>query len=213
VELLQEAGMKPASRCIDSSTLTLEETHALCLDTASTGGMVARVHTGDPSLYGALREQARLLDRDGIAWGVVPGITASFAAAAAAGCSFTVPEVTQTLVITRLAGRTPVPEAERLRELARHGSSMAIYLSAQDADAVQAELAIFPGDTPVVCASKVGWLDERLVRTTVAELAETVRAHGLTRQTVFLVLPGESVRAADSCSKLYDAGFAHGYRS
>ena len=113
----------PGVPVVDSAPLTLEQCHDLVRRTALAGGPVARVHTGDPSLYGALREQARLLDQDGIPWRVIPGVTAACAAAAAAGVTFTVPEVTQSLIITRMEGRTPVPEREALHLLAAHGTS------------------------------------------------------------------------------------------
>lgn len=206
------AGAKPGARVVDSAPLTLEQTHALIVETVRGGGTVARVHTGDPSLYGAVAEQAALLERDGIDYAIVPGVTAAFAAAAAAKASFTAPEATQTLIITRLAGRTPVPEAERLRDLARHGCSLAVYLSAGDPEGLQEELlaADLPPDTPVVAARAVGWPQEALARTTVAGLAACAREHGFTRQTVYLVLPGEGKEAARS--KLYDPEFRHGYR-
>ena len=117
---------KPGAVVADSAGMSLDETHALMLETARKGGLVARVHTGDPSLFGSVREQTALLDRDGVTWAIIPGVTAAFAAAARGGVSFTVPEVTQSLIITRLHGRTPVPESERLSELARHGSSVAV---------------------------------------------------------------------------------------
>lgn len=200
------------ARVIDSAPLTLEQTHALLRETALAGGTAARVHTGDPSLYGTVREQMRLLHAEGIACSVVPGVTAAFAAAAAAGVSFTAPEVTQSLVITRLEGRTPVPDAERLRELARHGSALAVYLSAAAPERLQEELAtagVAP-HTPVLAAHRVGWPDEALAWTTAGELAETVRTRGFSRQTVFLVLPGEA--AGETASRLYAADFAHGWR-
>ena len=201
----------PGVPVVDSAPLTLEQCHDLVRRTALTGGAVARVHTGDPSLYGALREQARLLDQDGIPWRVIPGVTAACAAAAAAGVTFTVPEVTQSLIITRMEGRTPVPEREALRLLAAHGTSLAVYLSAGASENLQAELlAHTPPDTPVLCAYRVGWPDQRLVWTTAGTLAQCVEEHGLVRQTVFLVLPGQN--AADTASLLYAAKFSHGYR-
>jgi len=175
------------------------------------GQHVARVHTGDPSLYGAVREQMHLLREAGAECEVVPGITAACAAAARAGVSFTVPGVTQSLIITRLAGRTPMPEKERLSALAAHGCSLAVYLSANNAQRLQDELARLPGDTPVLCAHRVGWPDEQMAWTSTARLAATVEKLGLTRQTVFLVLPGENAQEARSC--LYDPAFAHGWRS
>lgn len=203
---------KADARVIDSAPLTLERTHALLRETALAGGTAARVHTGDPSLYGTVREQMRLLHAEGIPCSVVPGVTAAFAAAAAAGVSFTAPEVTQSLVITRLEGRTPVPDAERLRELARHGSAMAVYLSAAAPERLQEELAaagVAP-HTPVLAAHRVGWPDQSLAWTTADGLAETVRMRGFSRQTVFLVLPGEA--AGETASRLYAADFAHGWR-
>lgn len=204
---------RPDARVVDSAPLTLEQTHALLRETALSGGVAARVHTGDPSLYGTVREQMRLLHAEGIACSVVPGVTAAFAAAAAAGVSFTVPEVTQSLVITRLEGRTPVPEAEQLRELARHGCAMAVYLSAAAPERLEEELAaagITP-HAPVLAAHRVGWPDQTLAWTTAGGLAETVRQQGFSRQTVFLVLPGEA--AGDTASRLYAADFAHGWRA
>ncbi|BFR47833.1 precorrin-4 C(11)-methyltransferase [Nitratidesulfovibrio sp. HK-II] len=204
---------RPDARVVDSAPLTLEQTHALLRETALSGGVAARVHTGDPSLYGTVREQMRLLHAEGIACSVVPGVTAAFAAAAAAGVSFTVPEVTQSLVITRLEGRTPVPETEQLRELARHGCSMAVYLSAAAPERLEEELAAagIAAHTPVLAAHRVGWPDQALAWTTAGGLAETVRRQGFSRQTVFLVLPGEA--AGDTASRLYAADFAHGWRA
>ncbi|MGD8388323.1 MAG: cobalt-precorrin-4/precorrin-4 C(11)-methyltransferase, partial [Desulfobacteraceae bacterium] len=131
---------RPEARVEDSSSMTLEETHALMKETVRAGGIVARVHTGDPALYGAVREQMVLLRRDGITYQVIPGVTVAFAAAAAAGVSFTLPEKTQSLILTRLEGHTPVPGRERLREMARHQASMAVYLSTGDPEGVVREL-------------------------------------------------------------------------
>ena len=204
--------VKPGAVVVDSAGLSLSETHALMLETARAGGLVARVHTGDPSLFGSVREQTRLLDRDGVSWTVVPGVTAAFAAAARAGVSFTVPEATQSLIITRLHGRTPVPESERLAELARHGSSIAVYLSADKAAALASELRLagLPESTVIVIARKVGHPEEKIIRTTLAGLEESVQSGNIVRQTVFLILPCEN--AAQVPSRLYDASFAHGFR-
>lgn len=196
----------------DSAPLTLEETHELMRGAVRAGKSVARVHTGDPSLYGAVREQMALLERDGINYETVPGVTASFAAAAAMNRSFTVPETTQTLIITRLAGRTPVPEAENLRSLAAHGCAMAIYLSAGDPEMLQAELLAggMEPTTLVGMGCRVGWPDQQTCECTLDELATTARKSGFTRQTVFLVLPGEVAGGAESL--LYDKTFSHGFR-
>ena len=202
----------PEAEVLDSAPLTLEECHALVRATALAGGTVARVHTGDPSLYGALREQAALLEAEGIPWRVIPGVTAACAAAAAGGVTFTVPEVTQSLIITRLEGRTPVPERESLAALAAHGSSMAVYLSAREAGTLQAELLRhLPPETAVLCAHLVGWPEEELHWTRLADLAHCVARHNLTRQTVFLILPGECRKG--TASRLSAADFAHACRA
>lgn len=199
------------ARVVDSSPLTLAETHALLLETVRQGGLAARVHTGDPSLYGAVAEQARLLDAAGIPHAVIPGVTAAAAAAAAFGVSFTEPEATQTLILTRQAGRTPMPPGETLADLARHQAAMAVYLSAGDPEGVAASLAAggYPPDTPVAVGHRLGWPGEVRLWATVATLAAATRRAGLGRQTIFLVLPGLG-RGNDS--KLYDPSFGHGFR-
>jgi precorrin-4/cobalt-precorrin-4 C11-methyltransferase len=209
------AGAKSGAKVADSAPLNLDETHALMMETVRKGGMVARVHTGDPALYGAIREQMELLDRDGVDYAVVPGVTAGFAAAAAACRSYTVPEVTQTLIFTRIAGKTPVPENEALRKLAAHGSAMCIYLSAGDPEGVQSELLAggLAGSTLAVMAYRVGWPEEKVVVTELANLAVTARENDFNRQTVFLILPGQGVEdAGNAKSLLYDENFKHMYR-
>lgn len=206
------------ARVEDSSSMTLDETHALMVATVRAGGRVARVHTGDPSLYGAVQEQARLLDAEGVSWAIVPGVTAAFAAAAMAGESFTAPELVQSLVVTRAAGRTPVPEGESLTSFAAHGCSIAVYLSTSLAASVQEQLLAggLPGETTVVVAHRAGWPDGEVLRTTLAALVDEVAQRGWTRQAVFLVLPGsgggERGGDEDPGSRLYDPGFGHGWR-
>ena len=193
----------------DSSNMSLEETHAFIIKHVENGD-VARVHTGDPSLYGAMPEQMRLLDEAGMEYEVVPGVTAAFAAAAAAGASFTLPEVCQSLVLTRLPGRTPMPEAERLREMARTGASLAVYLSGAKASDLAEELmaAGLHEDRPVLCAHRVGWPEQRLIWSSVGDLARAAAENGLENQTVFMILPqGRGAR-----SRLYDPDFSHGCR-
>jgi precorrin-4/cobalt-precorrin-4 C11-methyltransferase len=200
------------ARVADSSSMSLDETHAMILQTVRAGGITARVHTGDPSLYGAVKEQMELLDREGVSYEVIPGVTAAFAAAAAARVSFTVPEITQTLILTRMEGRTPVPERERLQSLAAHRSSLAVYLSAENPSGLVEELTAggYAGDTPVVVAYRVGWPDEMILRCRISELVRTVKEADIKRQTLFLILPGaEETR---HFSKLYDREFSHGFR-
>ncbi|MCD6297251.1 MAG: precorrin-4 C(11)-methyltransferase [Deltaproteobacteria bacterium] len=203
---------KKDAKVVDSSGMTLKETHAMILETVRSGDMAARVHTGDPSVYGAIKEQMVLLDRDGVSYEVIPGVTVAFAAAAAAKISFTLPEKVQTLIFTRMAGRTPVPDQERLRDLARHKTSLAIYLSAGDPEVVVKELLSggYPGDTPVVVAYRVGWPDEMIITTHISAIADVVKGAGVHKQAVFLILPGQ--KDDPVFSKLYNPEFTHGYR-
>lgn len=203
---------KEGGRVLDSSSMTLETTHNLLMKTVRTGGMVARVHTGDPSLYGAIREQALLLEQDGVDYEVVPGVSVAFAAAAHAGISFTLPGVTQSLILTRMEGKTPVPEKERLKILAAHGCSLAIYLSAWDPREMAGELISggYPGQTMVFTGYRIGWPDEKVFFTRLSDLADEVAKRGITRQAVFLVLPGQEKSGR---SKLYNPGFSHGFRN
>jgi len=209
------AGARPGVPVIDSAPLSLPQTHALLRDCAAKGGLAARVHTGEPSIYGAVREQAALLDAEGIAWDVVPGVSSAFAAAAAARVSFTVPGGPQTFILTRLSGRTPVPAAESLPLLAAHGAAMAVLLSAGEPERLQAELLAggYPPETCIVLGHKVGWPGGEIARCRLADLARTAREAGFTRQTVFLVLPGEALDPATAQSRLYDPGFSHGWRA
>jgi precorrin-4/cobalt-precorrin-4 C11-methyltransferase len=202
---------KPGATLLDSAPLTLEQTHRAIMEAWRSGGRVARLQAGDPALYGTVAEQARLLAAESVDYAVVPGVTAASAASAALRLPATAPEITQTLILTRLAGRTPVPEAEALRELARHHSALAVYLSASEPEAVRGELLAggYHPDTCVAVAHRVGWPEEELHLSTVAAFPELTRERGLTSQTLFLVLPGYG---AATRSRLYDPGFAHGAR-
>lgn len=204
---------KPGARIVDSSCMTLGETHALLRNTVRSGGMAVRLHTGDPSLYGAVREQAVLLDMENIPWDIVPGVSVAFAAAASAHVSFTVPETCQSLIITRLSGRTKVPEREQLRLLAAHRAALAIYLSAADVEGLQKELRLagLEEEVVVIIAHQIGWKGECIKRSSIARLVEDARDMGITRQTVFLVLPGEN--GIKRNSRLYAEDFQHGFRS
>ena len=195
----------------DSSSMTLEETHELIREIALSGEPVARLCAGDPSLYSAAREQIALLERDKLPWEIIPGVTAACAAAAAAGIGFTVPELSQTLIITRLAGRTPMPEGESLSALLAPYRSVAVYLSGAKASELREELTKrLPGDAPVLCAHRVGHTDSKLVWTTADEVASCVAENGLEDQTVFLILPWRDKKGA--LSRLYSKDFEHGYR-
>ena len=198
----------------NSASMDLAQTHSLLCEAVRQGGVAARVHTGDPSLYGAVREQALLLDEAGIPWKVIPGVTAAFATAASAGLSLTLPEIRQSVIFTRLAGRTPVPERERLRAMAAHQAAMAIYLSGADPAGVAEELVLggLSPEARVVVGYRVGWPEERIFEASIRTMADIVHTHGLSRQLLFLVLPNESQSKGGNASKLYDQAFSHGFR-
>jgi len=180
------------------------------------GRRVVRLHTGDPSLYGAIREQMDELRGRAIPYAVIPGVTAAFAAAAAIGIEYTVPEMTQTLILTRMAGRTPVPEKESLARLAAHNASLVIYLSMALVDEVTRILADAYGpDARCAVAYRVSHPEERILITRTADLALTARENQITRLAVIMVGPAlDHPSALETLrSKLYDRDFVHGYRT
>ncbi len=205
------AEASPNARIENSASMSLEETNSLMTEHAEKGEVVARVHTGDPSMYGAVQEQARLLKERSIEYEVIPGVTSACAAAAASSASFTVPGGTQTLILTRMEGRTPVPPSESLEKLAAHGSAMAIYLSAGNPSRIQKELLAggMDADTSVIIGYRIGWPEEKSVETTLDKLAVTAEENEFKRQTIFLILPGKN---SDSESLLYDSEFSHMFR-
>lgn len=176
------------------------------------GQRVVRLHTGDPSLYGAIREQMDRLDRLGIPCEVIPGVTAAFAAAAALKAEYTVPGISQTLIFTRISGRTPVPEQESLLSLAGHRASMAIYLSSGMAKEVAEVLGKTYGPlAPCAIAFKVSHPEQKIFLTTVDELATVMAENKINRHA--LILTGPFLEAAGNAqSLLYDKHFSHGYR-
>ena len=180
------------------------------------GKKVVRLHTGDPAMYGAIFEQMRELDRLEIPYRVIPGVTAAFAASARMKMEYTLPEKTQTLILTRISGRTPVPETERLEALASHQCSMAIYLSVGHIRKVQEILSRHYGkDAPCAVAYKVSHPEEQIFTGKTSELEDICRRENITRHA--LIIAGQAVAAAINRnevtpSKLYDAGFSHGYR-
>lgn len=181
------------------------------------GKRVVRLHTGDPSLYGAIFEQIRELQKLEIPYEVLPGVTAAFAASSRMGMEYTLPEVTQTLILTRVAGRTPVPESEDLEKLAAIKSSMAIYLSIGQAKKVQGVLETHYGKQSLCAiAYKVSHPEEQIFYTRIQDLVKTCEENNITRHALIIV--GKAVEASRGNmdlipSKLYDAGFSHGYRN
>lgn len=176
------------------------------------GQRVVRLHTGDPSLYGAIKEQMDRLERLGIPCEVIPGVTAAFAAAAALKTEYTVPGISQTLILTRISGRTPVPEKESLLSLAEHKASMAIYLSSGIAEAVAESLSKAYGPlAPCVIAYKVSHPEQKIIQTTVDKLAKVMAENKINRHA--LIIAGPFLEAGDNAqSLLYHKQFSHGYR-
>lgn len=208
--------MKPAATAIDSAGMALEEIVSAVKKAFDKGHKVVRLHTGDPSLYGAINEQMRELDNLGIPYQTIPGVTAAFAAAAAMNMEFTLPEISQTLILTRISGRTPVPEMESLELLASHQSAMAVYLSIGHVQRVEKIISTHYGQQSICAvAYKVSHPEEKIVFTKACELADTVQRENLNRQALIIV--GKAVEAVKNKSsiiksKLYTAGFSHGFR-
>ncbi|PLX98124.1 MAG: precorrin-4 C(11)-methyltransferase [Desulfuromonas sp.] len=211
------AGLKEGAECFDSASLTLDEAVAIMVPAARAGKKVVRLHTGDPSLYGAIQEQMEALQAHQVDYEVVPGVTAAFAAAASIRQELTLPGVSQTVILTRIEGRTPVPEKEKLAKIAAIGATTCLYLSVGMIDKVVSELlaGAYSEQTPVAVVSRASWDDEMIVEGTLADIAAKVKAAGLTRQALIIV--GESLAARSrglrEKSKLYDASFAHGFRT
>ncbi|MGC4891273.1 precorrin-4 C(11)-methyltransferase [Micromonospora sp. NBC_01392] len=198
---------------VDSSQLPVEGVLPLYERAARRGLTVARIHSGDPALWGAVQEQLDLCRALGLAVEIVPGVSSFTAVAAIAGRELTVPEVAQSVILTRLeGGKTPMPPGERVRDFARHGTTMALFLSAARSGQAQAELLAggYPADTPAVVAYRATWPDELVVRCTVGTLAATVKEHRLWKHTLFLV--GPALAATGTRSHLYHPGHFHTYR-
>lgn len=203
----------PGARVVDTAPLDLDRIVAEMAAADAAGHDVARVHSGDPSLYGAVAEQMRRLDLIGIAYDVTPGVPSFAAAAAALGCELTLPGVAQTVILTRTAMKSsPMPEGEDLATLGASGATLAIHLSVRNLRRVVDELApLYGADCPVAVVYRASWPDERIVRGTLADIREKVREAGITRTALVLVGP---VLSTDDFadSRLYAAGHAHLFR-
>lgn len=203
----------PEARVVDTSALTLDQIVAEMVAAHRAGHDVARVHTGDPCLFSSLAEQLRRLDALGIPARVVPGVSSFAAAAAAIRSELTVPGVAQAVVLARAEGRTPVPGGQRLEELARHGATLAVFLSAGRVDEVVRSLlpAYGPG-CPVAVVQRATWPDERVVRGTLGTIADQVRAAGIDATAMILV--GSALEAEGfPDSRLYAPEFGHRFRA
>jgi precorrin-4 C11-methyltransferase len=195
----------------NSAPLTLEEVMAILVPAARAGRRVVRLHSGDTSLYSAIQEQMTRLDEAGIAYEVIPGVSSFQAAAAALKAELTLPEVVQTVILTRAEGETPMPAGESLAALAGHRATLCLFLSARLVDRVQEQLlTAYAPDTPVAIVYRVSWPDEKIVLTQLRHLAEEVRRHKLSRTTLIVV--GAAVCRRQNRSRLYDKGHGHIFR-
>ena len=201
--------LPPEAERHDSAKLSLPQVINLILDAHARDLDVVRLHTGDPSIYSAIGEQISELERHGIDYEVVPGVSAFQASAAALGWELTVPEVVQSIVLTRTPGRTPMPESESLERFARTGATLCLFLSAHAIELHAQTLARHYGENcPVAMVYRASWPDERIIRGTLADIAGKVSAAGITKTALFIVRR----KAGEARSRLYDPDFAHGYR-
>jgi len=207
---------KEGAKVVGSKEMNLDEIMDLELGAVREGKTVARVQSGDPSIYGAILEQMRVLEQEGVEYEIIPGVSAAFAAAAVLKSELTVPEKSQTIIMTRMEGRVAMPEGEQLKDLAAHGCTMVIFLSITRMTKVVRELASsgYTEDTPVAVVYRVGWPDQLIIRGTLKDIADKVRAAKITLQALIIV--GDAVDpgldAAGAVSHLYSADYTHRYR-
>ena len=202
---------KEGAEIYNSASMNLDEVMEVTVTAQKAGKLVARVHTGDPSIYGAIREQMDVLDEHGIEYEVIPGVSSFVAAAAAIKKEFTLPDVSQTVICTRLEGRTPVPETESLESLASHKCSMAIFLSVQMIDKVVKKLLKhYDESTPIAIVQKASWKDQKIAMGTLGNIEEIVKKEKITKTAQILV--GNFMGNEYSKSKLYDKTFTLEFR-
>ena len=207
---------KEGAKVVGSKEMNLDEIMDLELGAVREGKTVARVQSGDPSIYGAILEQMRDLEQEGVEYEIIPGVSAAFAAAAVLKSELTVPEKSQTIIMTRMEGRVAMPEGEQLKDLAAHGCTMVIFLSITRMTKVVRELTSsgYTEDTPVAVVYRVGWPDQLIIRGTLKDIADKVRAAKITLQALIIV--GDAVDpgldAAGAVSHLYSADYTHRYR-
>jgi len=203
---------RPQCEIYDSASMTLEEVLAVMERAEGEGKTTVRLHTGDPSIYGAIREQMDALEEKGFVYDVTPGVSSFCGAAAALKAEYTLPDVSQTVIITRAEGRTPVPEKEQLKKLASHGCTMVLFLSSSLLEKAQKDLMEggYAPDTPAAIVYKATWPDEKVFRCTVATLAQTAKENNVTKTALITV--GGFLGDKYQRSLLYDPGFSHGCR-
>ncbi|WP_308776656.1 precorrin-4 C(11)-methyltransferase, partial [uncultured Bilophila sp.] len=205
---------KPGCECRDSASMNLGEQVAAMSEAALAGKRVVRLHTGDPAMYGAINEQIHGLAEKGVASRIVPGVSSVFGAAAALGCELTCPDVSQSVVLTRTPGRTPMPKGEDAAAFARTGATLVFFLSTGKIDDLMKDLTEEGGlapDTPAAVVYRASWPDERILRGTVSDIARKVEEAGFGRQALIFV--GRALAADGGASRLYGADFSHGYRN
>ena len=209
-ELLSYA--RPDCKIYNSAEMTLDEVIGVMETAEQSGMMTVRLHTGDPCLYGAIREQMDRLDMLGISYDVCPGVSSFCGAAAALKAEYTLPDVSQTVILTRMAGRTPVPDSESIEKLAAHNATMVIFLSTGMLEELSARLINggYSADTPAAIVYRATWEDEKVCRCTVAELAKTAKENGITKTALITV--GNFLGDVKSLSKLYSPDFETGFR-
>lgn len=204
-------GAKESAGIYNSAGMTLEEVIQVMEQAEAEGKTTARVHTGDPAIYGAHREQMDALERLGIAYEVIPGVSSFLGAAAALKKEYTLPGVSQTVILTRMEGRTPMPPREQLEELARHQATMIIFLSVGQMERLtQKLLTSYRPDTPVAVVYKATWEDQKIVTGTLTDIAKKVAEAGITKTALTVV--GDFLGDAYELSKLYDKYFTHEFR-
>lgn len=208
--LLEEK--KEGCEVYNSARMTLEEVMKVMTEGEKSGKKVVRLHTGDPCLYGAIKEQMDALEAEGISYDVCPGVSSFCGAAAALKAEYTLPDVSQSVVITRMAGRTPVPERESVRSFAEHQATMVIFLSTGLLEELEKELTAggYPPDTPAAVVYKATWPDEEVYRCTIAQLASTAAEHGI-RKTA-LIIVGNVLDSSYRRSDLYHPLFSTEFR-
>ena len=204
---------KPECVIMDSAKMTLEEVIAAMVPAAQAGKLVVRLHTGDPSVYGAHREQIDLLRSYNLEFEIVPGVSSFCAAAAVLEAEYTLPNVSQSVIITRMEGRTPVPNKQKIADYAAHHATMVIFLSSGMLEKLEQELVKggYKKDTPAAIVYKASWPDEKIVRCTVGTLAENALKYGINRTALITV--GDFLGCEYERSELYNPTFAHGYRA
>ena len=203
---------KEQAEIYNSAGMTLDEVIRVMEQAAAEHKYVVRLHTGDPSLYGAVKEQMDALEKRKITYEVVPGVSSFLAAAAALECEYTLPDVSQTVIITRLEGRTLVPPREGLASLAAHKTTMCIFLSVHMLDGVVEQLLAggYPPDTPVAVVQKASWPEQRILSGTLDDIAAKAAAAQIDRTAMIVV--GKCLDSAYALSRLYAPEFSHMYR-